>query len=269
MRRKSGTSSVVSGVRQVPLSLQNLCKEFAHAGAVYLDALTLAIEQAAPRPGDLICLQTRKFPMNLNGLEPSVFSAIDVSTHLQVARIYLAMTRAAAVDFVDFVSQSFSFPIREIRTLAAPPFVPSADDSHNDFTSAMKARGIHHSTVENPREDALFSLLTKLMFGGASELPSMPVSNDNLHGELAQFLFFHNNYQSLPWLGGKTPLQRLNAHRRLAAVHSFDPSGFFGAGDRRGRAHQSSSAKQKPLARTGNPTSTALPSHKKPSQMKG
>jgi hypothetical protein len=102
--------------------------------------------------------------------------------------------------------------------------------------------------LRSPADDVLFSLLTKLTFGGAPEQSFVPSSKDDLHAELARFLFFHNNYRSLPWLGGKTPLQKLNTYRRFAEVHSFDPIGFFGVGDRRGRAHQHVPEKQERTA---------------------
>ena len=255
---------------QVPLGLESFCREFAHSGAVYLDALTLAIEEAAPKPGRLVYLQAKKLAMRLNGLEPVLFSALDVNTHLQVARVYLTMTRAAAVDFVESAAQSFSFPILRVRSLAEAPFAPSAGNSVCDFTSAMNARGIEHSVLRNPSSDALFSLLTKLTFGGVPEQPLPTASKDGLQAELGRYLFFHNNYRKLPWLGGKTPLEKFNASRKSSKLRFFDPIGFSQAGRSREHAVQQFSIGRGTASALDNVLfGKEITSRKNPGSMKG
>jgi len=224
MTRDIGTDGFSSSVFQIPMRFEGLCKELTHAGRVYPDGLTLAIEAAAPRPGFLVYAQAKKLSIRLNGMEPVIFSAVDLNTHLQVAQVYLAATSAAAVDFVDFVSQSFPFGISQIRTLDQSPFHTSAGaGSLRDFTSIMRERGLFHSTFTRPSDEVLLSLVSKLTFGGICEGSLVCASKEEMLRELARFLFFHNNYRSLPWLGGKTPLQKLKAFEGFAGIHSFDP----------------------------------------------
>jgi hypothetical protein len=227
MTRHIATDGFSSSVFQIPMRLESLCKELTHAGRVYLDGLTLAIEAAAPRPGSLVYVQTKKLSIRLNGVEPVIFSAVDLSTQLQVARVYFAATRAAAVDFVNFLSRSFPFGISQIRTLDQSPFHTSGGaGSLRDFTSLMRERGLFHSTFTRPSDEALFSLVSKLTFGGICEGSLVCASKEEMLRELARFLFFHNNYRSLPWLGGMTPLQKTKAFEGFAGFHSFDPCGL-------------------------------------------
>jgi hypothetical protein len=226
MTRDIGTDGFSSSVFQIPKRFESLCKELTHAGRVYLDGLTLAIEAAAPRPGFLVYVQTKKLSIRLNGLEPVIFSAVDLNTHLQVAQVYLATTTAAAVDFVDFVARSFPFGISQIRTLSRAPFqAPPGADSGRDFASLMRERSLLHSVFTSPSNEVLFSLVSKLTFGGISEGSLACGNKEDMLKELSRFLFFHNNYRSLPWLGGKTPLQKLKAFRGFEEIHSFDPYG--------------------------------------------
>jgi hypothetical protein len=208
---------------QTPVRFDSLCREISHAGRKYLDALALAIEEAAPRPGCLVYVQAKKFVMQSDGLEPVIFSAIDVSTHLQVAQAYLAMTMAAAVDFFDFVVRSFPFGVSEIRTLTEVPFHnPARVHSHHDFTSTLARGGILHSIITNPSQDVLFSIVSKMSFDCVLEGSVAHESQGDLPRELARFLFFHNNFRSLPSLGGKTPLQKLRTFNEFAGIRFFD-----------------------------------------------
>jgi hypothetical protein len=227
MTRDIGTDGFSSSVFQIPKRFESLCKELTHAGRVYLDGLTLAIEAAAPRPGFLVYVQTKKLSIRLNGVEPVIFSAVDLNTHLQVAQVYLAATAAAAVDFVDSVSQSFPFGISQIRSLAQAPFyISPGPDSGRDFTSIMRERGLVHSVFTNPADDVLFSLVSKHTFGGICEGSLVCASREEMLRELSRFLFFHNNYRSLPWLRGMAPLQKLKTFEGFAGIHSFDPCGL-------------------------------------------
>jgi hypothetical protein len=215
-----------SRLLRAPVRFENLCRELTHAGRVYLDGLALAVEEVSPKPGFLVYVQTQKLSIRLNGFEPVIFSAIDLSTHLQIAQMYLAATTAAAVDFIDFTARSFPFGMAQIRTLARAPFqAPPGADLGRDFTTLMRERGLLHSVFTNPSNEVLFSLVSKLTFGSISEGSFTCGNKEEMMKELSRFVFFHNNYRSLPWLGGKTPLQKLKAFRGFEEIHSFDPYG--------------------------------------------
>ena len=75
-----------------------------------MNSLAMMIETAAPRPGQLVFVDTKELSFRLNEFNPVVFSAIDVSTHLQVARLYLTSTAGSSVDFLDFIGQEAQHP---------------------------------------------------------------------------------------------------------------------------------------------------------------
>lgn len=221
------TVSLAAGLTgaEIPFGLQNLCSGLSHTAQAYLRNIALAIDEVAPKPGALVYVQVRKLPVRISGLEPVVFSAIDVSTHLQVAQLYLAMTTAAAVSFVDFAADSFPFPLSHIRTRDQSPFQNiSSDASRLDFTVMMARRGYVHSIMADPSKDALFSIISRLMSGGTTEDSFVPANGDALQRELTRFLFFHNNYRCIPWLEGKTPLQKLKTFAGFEHIHTFDPN---------------------------------------------
>ncbi len=223
----SATAHSEIPVGEVPIGLQSLCTELSHSGQLYLRRIAALIDEIAPRPGSLLYLQAKKLAIRVNGLEPVVFSAIDVTTHLQVAQVYLALTTAAAVSFLDFVVQSFPFTISQIRSCGERPFHhPTSDQARRNFTAMMVKRGLVHSIIENPSHDALFSITSRLMFGGIIEGSMVLASEQELQRELAQFLLFHNNYRPIPWLEGKTPLQKLKSINGFAGIHLFDPYGL-------------------------------------------
>jgi hypothetical protein len=95
-----------------------------------------------------------------------------------------------------------------------------------------------HSIIPGKSEDALFSITSRLAFGAMSEGSIVPGSAQELQRELGQFLFFHNNYRSIPWLDGNTPLQKLKTFEGFAALHTFssneEPRG--GSGHRETKA---------------------------------
>jgi len=226
MKKNVAIDRFSSRLLRAPVRFESLCRELTHAGRVYLDGLALAVEEVSPKPGSLVYVQTQKLSIRLNGFEPVIFSAIDLNTHLQIAQLYLATTTAAAVDFVDFVARSFPFSMTQIRTLARAPFqAPPGADSGRDFTSLMRERGLLHSVFASSSNEVLFSLVSKLTFGGISEGSLTCGNKEEMMKELSRFVFFHNNYRSLPWLGGKTPLQKLKAFRGFEEIHSFDPYG--------------------------------------------
>lgn len=206
---------------QTPKGIQSLCTKLSHTGQLYLQRITLAIDEVAPRPGTLVYITARKLAIPLNGLDAVVFSAIDACTLLQVAQAYHSLT-TAAVSFVEFVAKSFPFAFSQIRTPAERPFDNSTNPpSHRDFSALVGKRGYEHSLITDPSRDALFSITSKLLFGGISEGSLAHASAHELQKELSQFLFFHNNYRSIPWFGGKTPFQKLKTFQAFSKIYSF------------------------------------------------
>ncbi len=213
---------------QTPKSIQSLCTELSHAGQLYLERIRLAIDEAAPRPGILVYVSVKKLAIPLNGLDAVVFSAIDACTLLQVAQGYHSLTTAAAASFVEFVAESFPFPLSQIRTPAERPFYNSTSPpSHGDFSVLIGNQGYIHSPISDSSRDALYSTMSKLLFSGISEGSLVPASSHELQRELGRFLLFHNNYRSLPWLGGKTPLQKLRTFEGFSRFHLFSPNEGF------------------------------------------
>lgn len=202
----------------------NLWTELHRVGVRYMNSLAMMIETAAPRPGRLVFVDTKELSFRLNEFNPVVFSAIDVSTHLQVARLYLTSTAGSSVDFLDFISRKFPFPILEIRTSGKSPFTTSTTLQANHlFTSTAAKGGIMHSVSPNPQDDELLSIFTKLTFGGYFEGSIDYSAEQRLVRELINFLFFHNNHRSLPSLGGISPIQKLKLFEGYGHLHVFDP----------------------------------------------
>jgi hypothetical protein len=207
-----------------PMAFESLCMELSHAGRLYLEKIASLIDQVAPSPGRLVYLHTTKLAMRLSGLQPVIFSAIDGATLMQVAQANFTMTFAAALSFVEFVARSFPFPIVEFKTLNVAPFYnPDNDQLQRDFPTLIGERGYVHSFVESHRSDALYSITSKMIFGGLSEGVVCPASPDELQRVLTQFLFFHNNSRFVPWLYGKTPIQKLRTFKCFQGTHSFSP----------------------------------------------
>ncbi|MCX6134932.1 MAG: hypothetical protein NTU47_14055 [Ignavibacteriales bacterium] len=207
-----------------PVALESICSELSHTGRLYLSRIASVIDQVAPSPGRIVHLHTTKLAMRLSGLQPVVFSAIDATTYLQVAQVNLAMTSAAALSFVEYVAHSFPFTISEIRTRKGMPFHnPNDHRPHRDFPALIGEQGYAHSFVENHSSDALFSITSKMQFRGSSADQNFPASAYELQRDLNQFLFFHNNFRFVPWLEGKTPIQKLKTFRNFQNVHSFGP----------------------------------------------
>jgi hypothetical protein len=221
----TNTVSLAAGLTgaEIPFGIQILCSELSHTARVYLRKIAPAIDEIAPKPGVLVYVQAKKLPVRISGLKPVVFSAIDVSTHLQVAQAYLALTTAAAVSFVDFAVDRFPFPLSHIRTRDQIPFhTASARASRRDFTAMMARRGYVHSVIGDPSRDVLFFITSRLMLGGGTEGSLVPANDDALQGELRRFLIFHNNYRCIPWLEGKTPVQKLKTFAGFEHIHTFD-----------------------------------------------
>jgi hypothetical protein len=212
-----------------PVGLDGICDELDRTGQHHLDQIAAALESLAPRPGALVFAETRTLAIQLNGLEAALFTALDATTFLQVAQVYVTMTTASAVSFIDFVSSSVPFKIERIATRDERPFRNgSAGAAQRHFSEIMKDKGYLHAPVSTAAEDALFSLAQKSMFGGISEGAVIGASEGELQRELNHFIFFHNNYRSVPWIRGLTPLQKLGEFKEFTWMHSFDPFGYPG-----------------------------------------
>jgi len=208
-----------------PKGFEVLCKDLSRSGKIHLQRIASTLDEIAPTPGLIVCLYARPLTFRLNGLEPVIFSAIDCSTQLQVAEAYHSLTTAAALLFIDFVAQTFPFPISQVRTTAERPFHnPAGPDFHRDFSALVAERGLIHTLVSDPSRDALTSITSKLVFGGISEGTSLHLSTQGLQAQLDHFLLFHNNHRSVPWLDGKTPVQKLRTFEGFSKLRSFNPS---------------------------------------------
>ncbi len=206
------------------VGFESLCMELGRGGQRHLERIRSLIEQIAPAPGRIVYFHTTKLPMQLSGLRPVIFSARDATTHVQVAEVNFAMTSAAALSFVGFVAQRVPFLISEIRTRREMPFHnPDDHRPHRDFATLVGQQGYIHSFVESHSSDALFSITSKLLFSGLSAGLVFPASAYELQKDLARFLFFHNNFRFVPWLEGRTPIQRLRTFKRFQGIHSFNP----------------------------------------------
>jgi len=211
-----------------PVAFESLCMELSHTGDLYLQRIVSAIDQVAPSPGRVVYLHTTKLAMRLSGLQPVIFSAIDANTQTQVAQANFAMTSAAALSFVEFAARSFPFPIGEFKTRKVAPFYnPTDHRPHRDFATLVGEQGYVHSFVESHSNDPLFSITSKMLFKGLSADQAFPASAYELQRDLTQFLFFHNNFRFVPWLDGKTPIQKLRMFAGFEGMHSFSPRDEF------------------------------------------
>jgi hypothetical protein len=225
-----------------PLALGGLCMELQHAGLSCLKRIALLSGEVARTPGQIIYLHTATLGTRLSGLAPVIFSAVDATTHLQIAQAYFAMTSAAALSFAEFVARSFPFPIVEFRSRKVTPFHnPENERPHRDFRAVIGERGYLHSFVETRSSDALFSITSKMVFGGLSAGLAFPSSTHELQRDLTRFVFYHNNLRSTPWLKGKTPVQKLRTFTGFKGIRSFSPrdeceEGYVPAGLRSSKA---------------------------------
>jgi hypothetical protein len=206
-----------------PVAFKDFCRELSHAGQLYFHRIASAIDLVAPSPGRVVYVHTRKLSMILSSLQPVIFSAIDATTHLQVAQAHFVLTSAAALAFVDFVAESFPFRITEIRTGKETPFHTSDDNRpQRDFPTLLGGRGYVHSYVGGDSGDSLFSITSKMVFGELWEGVVFPASSDELQRVLAQYLLFHNHFRCVPWLEGKTPMQKLRTFEPFESVYALE-----------------------------------------------
>lgn len=193
-------------------------------GEAKMSRLASTLNRLAPKPGTLVYLDSSALPIRLGELQPTVFSAFDACTHIQVARIYLTDSFASAADFLEFARKKFPFVISRIRTGAKEPFWsdPLASPIQR-FKSHLEAQGILHMVVADRSRDDFFSVFDHLTFvhqaGSSHRAPAIP----DLVGELIAYLFFHNNNRAMASLKGKTPLEKLKLFSGFEGIVSFDP----------------------------------------------
>ena len=214
-----------------PLAFGNICMELHQAGRSCLEKVALLAGEVAPTPGRVIYLHTTTLGTRLSGLAPVIFSAVDATTHLQIGQAHFAMTSAAALSFADFVARSFPFPIVEFKTRKEAPFHnPENERPHRDFRALIGERGYLHSFVNTQSSDALFSITSKTVFGDSAASLAHFASTHELQRDLTRFVFFHNNFRSVPWLDGKTPVQKLRTFTGFKDTRTFSPQDEWGEG---------------------------------------
>jgi hypothetical protein len=211
---------------QTPTAAQSLCSELSRTGQLYLQQISALIVELAPKPGSLIYVHANRLSVKIDGLEPIVFSAIDACTDLQVAQIHLASTVAATLSFVDLIVKCFPFSVQHIKTDRDFPIRKiEGRQARLDFRAMVARQGILHSFVTEGTGDALYALTSRLLFSKMTEGDMGGVSEHEHYRSLTQFLMYHNNYRSIPWLDGNTPLQKLKSFEGYASLHSFCPTG--------------------------------------------
>ena len=193
-------------------------------GEIKMARLASMLYRLAPKPGALVYLDSANLPIQLGDTRPTVFSAFDACTHIQIARVYLTDSFASAADFLDFVRRKLPFRISRIRTAAKEPFwVDPLPSPVRRFTSHLEAQGVLHMVVTDRSQDDFFSVFDHLTFvhqaGSSHRSPAIP----ELVGELIAFLYFHNNNRTMASLKGKTPVEKLKTFPGFEEVLSFDP----------------------------------------------
>jgi len=193
-------------------------------GEAKMVRLAATLKRLAPKPGSILYLDSAVLPFPVDNMQPTVFSAFDTCTHLQVGRIYLTNTFASAADFLEFLHRKLPFGISRIRTTAKDPFwsEPGASPLQR-FRSHLEAQGILHTLIEDGSQDDFYSLFNHLTFihqaGSSDRRPKI----SELIGELIAYLYFHNNNRTMASLQGKTPLEKLRMFPGLEEFQAFDP----------------------------------------------
>lgn len=193
-------------------------------GEAKIARLASVLDRLAPKPGSLVYLDSAKLPFQFGGVRPSVFSAFDTCTHIQIARIYPTESYASATDFLEFTARKLPFTISRIRTAAKSPFwIASSTTPSQRFTAHLEAQGILHMVVPDRSQDDFFSVFDHLTFvhqaGSSNRSPAIP----EVVGELIAYLDFHNNNRTMASLKGRTPLEKLKTFPGYLEVQSFDP----------------------------------------------
>jgi len=193
-------------------------------GEAKMARLASMLNRIAPKPGTLVYMDCANLPFKLGDLRPTVFSAFDTCTHIQIARIYLTDSFASAADFLDFTRRKLPFCMSKIKTAAKGPFwVDPLESPNQRFTSHLGAQGILHLVIPDRSQDDFFSVFDHLTFihqaGSSNRSPSIP----EIVGELIAYLHFHNNNRTLASLKGRTPLEKLKSFSGFEEIYSFDP----------------------------------------------
>jgi hypothetical protein len=224
MSLQERTETMRSLDAHLAVRLEGLCRELTHSGEAQIRRMISTLDETAPKPGHLIYFKAKNLSVELNGLQPVVFSAVDACTFLQVAQIYLAPTTAAASAFFDYSQGKFPFVLSAVRTRNQRPFYHATGErSYHEFSEIIGEKGCSHSVITNLSQDPLYEIAGKLMFGGITEGSFVGVTEAQLQRDLIHFLFYHNNFRSIPWLGGMTPLQKLASFEGFSSWRLFDP----------------------------------------------
>jgi hypothetical protein len=183
-----------------------------------------AIERIAPRPGTKLFIEGRKLNCRWYGLQPMLFSAIDLCTHLQVARVYLTQTVASAVDFLDFLVASYPFVMREVYT---PPDLwfcdPVVPQVIHRFSRECALRNMVHTVLSNPSQDVIIRRLRAYFYHSVLESSGGSESEQAIIPDLRNYLLVHNNFTALDTIAEQVPIEKLRTFSGFEGVEQFDP----------------------------------------------
>lgn len=178
----------------------------------------------APTPGALVYIDTQQLLEPWQDFYPTIFTAFDVNTHLQVGNIYLLRNTASAVDFLRLVRASFPFRVREVKTPETDLFTsPSLSASPHIFTQVATSLGIVHSLFSKNDSDPIISLTLLYGIGGMMRKKLDELEADEVLTEFVEYLSFHNNSRPLPTLKGLTPIQKLRTYPEYSGITRLEP----------------------------------------------
>lgn len=224
--RTSGSSAHVPGNSATPRLSPNGWNVTASAGGVGVRVRDFeeAIERVAPRPGSKLYMEARRLNCRWYGLQPMLFSAIDLCSHLQVARVYLTQTVASAVDFLDFVVASYPFAIREVYT---PPDLwfcdPVVPQVIHRFSRECALRNMVHTVLSNPSQDVIIRKLRAYFYHTLLESSEEGTSEQLMIPDLRNHLLVHNNFTALDTIAGQVPVEKLQTFSGFESIEQFDP----------------------------------------------
>jgi hypothetical protein len=153
-----------------------------------------------------------------------LFSAIDLCTHLQIARVYLTQTVASAVDFLDFLVAAYPFVIREAYT---PPDLwfcdPVVPQVIHRFSRECALRNLVHTVLSNPSQDVIIRRVRSYFYHSRLESPEGGESEQAMIPDLRNYLIVHNNYTALETIAGQVPVEKLRTFSGYESIEHFDP----------------------------------------------
>lgn len=183
-----------------------------------------AIERVAPLPGSKLYMEARRLNCRWYGLQPMLFSAIDLCSHLQIARVYLTQTVGSAVDFLDFLVDSYPFAIREVYT---PPDLwfcdPVVPQVIHRFSRACALRNMVHTVLSNPSQDIIIRKLRAYFYHTLLESSEEGTSEQLMIPDLRNHLLVHNNFTALDTIAGQVPIEKLRSYSAFESIEHFDP----------------------------------------------